>query len=79
MHPLLPSTSPFTQDFDFSLLTSENRKSTFQRMIKRYIKNLHENKKLSVIMDPFFILVALLLGEESEIYAELMAIINNQS
>lgn len=30
-------------------------------------------------MDPFFILVALLLGEESEIYAELMAIVNNQS
>ncbi len=30
-------------------------------------------------MDPFFILVALLLGEESEIYSELMGIINNQS
>jgi hypothetical protein len=48
-------------------------------MIKRYIKSLHDNKKLSVIMDPFFILVALLLGEESEIYSELMGIINNQS
>lgn len=37
-------------------------------MITRYIKGLHANKRLSVIMDPFFILVALLLGEDSEIY-----------
>ncbi len=48
-------------------------------MITRYIKGLHANKRLSVIMDPFFILVALLLGEDSDIYAELMAIVNSQS
>lgn len=69
VRPLLPGTSSFTQDFDFSLLTSENRKSAFQRMITRYIKGLHANKRLSIIMDPFFILVALLLGEDSDIYA----------
>jgi hypothetical protein len=68
VHPLLPGTPPLIQDFDFSLLTSENRKSAFQRMITRYIEGLHANKRLSVIMDPFFILVALLLGEDSEIY-----------
>lgn len=69
MRSLLPGIPVLTQDFDFSLLTSENRKSTFQRMITRYIKSLHDNKRLSVIMDPFFILVALLLGEDSDIYA----------
>ena len=30
-------------------------------------------------MDPFFILVALLLGEESETYHELMAVMSSQS
>jgi len=30
-------------------------------------------------MDPFFILVALLLGEESDTYSQLMEMINNQS
>ena len=48
-------------------------------MIQRYIEKLHKHDELSLIMDPFFMLVALLLGEESEIYTELMSIITNQN
>lgn len=48
-------------------------------MIKRYLAKLRKQSELSTIMDPFFIMVALLLGEESEIYAELMAMVTNQS
>ena len=66
------------QDFDFSLLTSNNRKELFQNMIKRYIGKLHKHEDRSVVMDPFFIMVALLLGEESETYNELMGFISNQ-
>lgn len=62
MHTLLPSRSAPIQDFDISLLTSNNRKEVFEKMIKRYINKLHKQQELSMIMDPFFILVALLLG-----------------
>jgi hypothetical protein len=62
-----------------TLLTSSHRKELFQRMIERYLAKLHKHSELSLVMDPFFILVALLLGEESEIYAELMSIITNQA
>ena len=36
-------------------------------MVKKYLKSMHSNneKKTNIIMDPFFILVALLLGEDS--------------
>jgi len=43
-------------------------------MVRKYLKSMHSTseKKTNIIMDPFFILVALLLGEESEIYNELL-------
>lgn len=48
-------------------------------MVKKYLKAMHTNneKKTNFIMDPFFILVALLLGEESEIYNELLSEVSN--
>ena len=48
-------------------------------MITRYLAKLRKQSELSTIMDPFFIMIALLLGEESEIYSELMAMVTNQS
>lgn len=74
VHPFLSH-----QDLDFSLLTSENRKELFEKMIKRYLKSLRGSEEHSTIMDPFFILVALLLGESSSIYNELMQIVHGQS
>ena len=61
---LLSGSFIIIKDVDFSLLTSKHRKGTFQRMVKKYIKSMHTStlSKTNVIMDPFFILVALLLG-----------------
>lgn len=62
MHPLLPSKiSHYFQSFDFSLLTSEHRKDVFHQMIKKYVKSI-ENET-DIIIDPFFILLGLLLGD----------------
>jgi hypothetical protein len=62
---LLPSNQLFIQDFDFSLLTSKKRKGLFEEMVKKYLKTMHKSNHKNngnLVMDPFFILVALLLG-----------------
>jgi hypothetical protein len=48
-------------------------------MVKKYIKTIEEQKNVNIIMDPMFILVALLLGEKNEIFDELQKIISNQN
>jgi hypothetical protein len=48
-------------------------------MVRRYLKRLRATRTAESQIDPFFILVALLLGEESEDYGQLMAMVTDQS
>lgn len=52
------------QSMDFSLLTSEHRKGVFFTMLNQYIKSIESEP--NVIIDPFFIMLGLLLGQQDE-------------
>ncbi len=44
-------------------MTSEKRKGKFQKLVAKYVKSLKQPNHQIVIVDPFFVMVALLSGE----------------